>query len=107
MSFAVSPLSCNDEHCDIVNTVFDISWLRIVERFAFTNVLCEAIMDARANHPNPTLLPWVFIVSEEAQLYLPNGCKRSLRKCGSVLDVVTVGRNYNVRLASSPSSQRM
>ena len=29
-------------------------------------------------------------------MYLPNGCMRAIEKYGDVLDVVTVGRNFNI-----------
>lgn len=81
----------------LTDTVFDISRLKIGERGLFVNAICRAVMELRANQPNPRSLPWIFLVFEEAQLYIPQGCMRSLRNYGSVLDVITVGRNYNVR----------
>jgi DNA helicase HerA-like ATPase len=91
-----SPLQSNFSY-PAVDTVFDMSRLKIAERFLFANAICQSVMDSRVDTPDPKALPWIFLIFEEAQLYLPNGCMRSLRKYGSVLDVVTVGRNYNVR----------
>ncbi|MCW3994941.1 MAG: type IV secretory system conjugative DNA transfer family protein [Candidatus Bathyarchaeota archaeon] len=92
-----TPLQNNPTRYPVVNTVFDMTKLAIAERFTFCDKLCEATMQSRINAPNPKKLDWLFLVFEEAQLYLSNGCMRSLHKYGNVLNVISNGRNFNVR----------
>lgn len=92
-----TPLWENPNDYPVRDTVFDMSKLSVSERFTFCDQLCKAVMDSRVNAPNPKILPWLFLIFEEAQLYLSNGCMRSLRRYGNVLNVVSNGRNFNVR----------
>jgi DNA helicase HerA-like ATPase len=79
------------------STVFDISPLETREKIAFVNSLCKAIYERHLQGYNVR----EFIVFEEAQTYLPNGCLRlAIRRSSpyeSVLDIVTVGANYRIR----------
>lgn len=75
------------------STVFDMSSLSIRDRISFAQMLCSTIY---IKHVNGYKTP-EFIVFEEAQTYLPNGCLRSPQKYGAVLDVISQGRNYNIR----------
>lgn len=75
------------------STVFDISQMNMIERNRFTNGLCRTIFQKHVEgytHEE-------FIIFEEAQTYLPNGCLRSPKKYGSVLDIISQGRNYHIR----------
>lgn len=92
-----TPLWENPDDYPVTDTVFDMAKLTVSERFTFCDQLCKAVMDSRVNAPNPKALPWLFLIFEEAQLYLSNGCMRSLHKYGNVLNVVSNGRNFNVR----------
>jgi len=79
------------------STVFDISTLGTRHKVLFVNQLCH---DIYAMHVDG-MTEKEFIIFEEAQTYLPQGCMRlATRKSNpleSVLDVVTVGANYGLR----------
>lgn len=92
-----TPIWNNPDDYSVIDTVFDMSKLSVSERFTFCDQLCKGVMNSRVNVYNPKTLPWLFLIFEEAQLYLSNGCMRSLRRYGNVLNVVSNGRNFNVR----------
>jgi hypothetical protein len=79
------------------STVFDLSALEARDKIAFVNSLCKAVYERHVEGYSVR----EFIVFEEAQNYLPNGCLRlaTRRKsiCESVLDIITVGANYGIR----------
>lgn len=80
------------------STVFDISGLNVRKKIRFVDTLCGHLY---GQHVNVQTERKEFIVFEEAQTYLPNGCMRlAIRRespCENVLNVVTVGANYNLR----------
>ena len=77
--------------------ILDLSKLASRDRIIFVNQFCKQIY-ARHVYGYREL---EFIIFEEAQTYLPNGCMRlSVRKTpiyDGVLDIVTVGANYSLR----------
>lgn len=79
------------------STVFDISTLNARQKVLFVNQLCHDIYEMHLDG----FIDKEFIIFEEAQTYLPQGCMRlATRKSNpleSVLDVVTVGANYGLR----------
>ena len=79
------------------STVFDISSLSARKKVLFVNQLCHDIYEMHVEG----YARKEFIIFEEAQTYLPQGCLRlAIRRsspCESVLDVVTVGANYGLR----------
>lgn len=79
------------------STVFDVSALSTRFKVLFVNQLCKDIYEMHVDGYEPK----EFIVFEEAQTYLPQGCTRlAIRRSSpleSVLDVVTVGANYGLR----------
>jgi len=80
------------------STVFDISTLDSHDQIAFANTFCKYL---NHQHINGETICKEFVVFEEAQTYLPNGCMRlSARKNNpleGVLKLVTVGANYGLR----------
>ena len=81
------------------NSVIDISGLPTRKKINFVNTMCKFLYDM---HVNGIIDSRDFIVVfGEAQTYLPNGSLRlAMRRsspCESVLDVVTVGANYQLR----------
>jgi DNA helicase HerA-like ATPase len=78
------------------NTTFDISALSARQKVLFVNQFCH---DLYAQHVDGYAAK-EFIIFEEAQTYLPQGCTRlAIRRsspCENVLDVVTVGANYGL-----------
>lgn len=80
------------------STVFDLSALPVRKKIKFVDTLCGYLYGL---HVNGETSHREFIVFEEAQTYLPNGCMRlSTRRdspCENVLNVVTVGANYGLR----------
>jgi len=75
------------------STLFDISGLNINDKVKFANMLCQTLLDSHIK----AYCPWEFVVFEEAQLFLSNNALRNLSKYGSVLNLVSMGRNYNLR----------
>lgn len=77
--------------------VYDLSMLAMVDRYLFVDQFTQHLFK---RHVDGFREP-EFIIFEEAQTYLPNGCMRlSLRKkpiYEGVLNLVTVGANYNLR----------
>ena len=78
------------------STVLDLSELSFEERFRFVNAL-TANLYAWCKSFGYKKAPYTFLIYEEAQTYLPNGCMRSSRKYGSLIDLITVGANFNIR----------
>jgi hypothetical protein len=80
------------------STVFDVSTMNVHEQIAFTNTLCSAL---NQRHINGETVYKEFVLFEESQTYIPNGCLRlSMRKNNpleGVLKLVTVGANYGLR----------
>lgn len=80
------------------STVFDLSALPVRKKIRFVDTLCGHLY---GQHVNGETSHKEFIVFEEAQTYLPNGCMRlAIRRespCENVLNVVTVGANYDLR----------
>lgn len=79
------------------STVFDMSSMSIADRVTFTNTFCKTLYEKHViGYRQPE-----FVIFEEAQTYLPNGCLRlSTRRQNlfdGVLDLVTVGANYKLR----------
>jgi DNA helicase HerA-like ATPase len=63
-------------------------------RFYFVNVFCGTLLSA---HISGHVKQNEFVVFEECQTYIPNGCLRSLKKYGAVLNLVTTGANFGLR----------
>lgn len=80
------------------SSIFDISGLTTWKKLRFVNQMCKYLFDL---HVHGLTSQKHFLVFEEAQTYLPNGCMRlSTRRdspCENVLNVVTVGANYKLR----------
>ena len=82
---------------DGISTVFDVSFLTYPQRIECANKTSKALLDARkrSQHDPPT-----FVIFEEGQLYVPEGSLRPSRKhnvCNDVIELITNGRNYNIR----------
>ncbi len=78
------------------STILDLSELSFDERFRLVNAL-TANLYAWCKSFGYKKAPFTFVIYEEAQTYLPNGCMRSSRKYGSLIDLITVGANFNIR----------
>jgi len=74
------------------STIFDISLLYVKSQRKFTEQFCREIFN-KAVHG---FKPKVFIMFEDAQLYLPNhGLRANIYQ--ETMRLVTCGRNYNIR----------
>lgn len=76
------------------STIFDVSRLTYPQRVQFAETFCKTIMDDRKNK---SYRPPTFVIFEEGQLYFPQGSMRSLKRHSSAVELVTNGRNFNVR----------
>jgi hypothetical protein len=80
------------------STVLDMAALTTRKKLNFVNTTCRFLYNM---HVQGQINQRDFLVFEEAQTYLPNGAMRLSTRhdspCESVLDVVTVGANYNLR----------
>jgi len=74
------------------STIFDISLLYVKSQRKFTELFCGEIFN-KAVHG---FKPKVFIMFEDAQIYLPNHVLRS-NAAQEILRLITCGRNYNIR----------
>jgi len=74
------------------STIFDISLLYVKSQRKFTEAFSREIFD-KAVHG---FKPKVFVMFEDAQIYLPNHVLRS-NAAQEVLRLITCGRNYNIR----------
>jgi hypothetical protein len=75
------------------STVFDVSRLTFPQRMQFANLLCKTLLDkAKASEYDPE----TFVIFEECQLYFYQGSMRSLKQSDAI-ELVTNGRNYNIR----------
>lgn len=78
------------------STVLDLSVLSFEERFRFVNAF-TANMYQWCKSFGYKSAPFTFVIYEEAQTYLPNGCFRSTKRYSPMIDLVTVGANFNIR----------
>jgi hypothetical protein len=78
------------------STVYDLSELSFEERFRFVNAFTATLYQWHKSFGYKRA-PFGFIFYEEAQTYLPNGCFRSYKKYAPLIDLVTVGANFNLR----------
>lgn len=79
------------------STVLDISQLGYDERFRFVNAFTRTVYEWHKSFGYKKA-PFEFVFFEEAHTYLPNGCfGRSARKYAPLIDLVTVGANFNLR----------
>ena len=80
------------------STVLDMAALTTRKKLNFVNTTCRFLYNM---HVQGQITNKDFLVFEEAQTYIPNGAMRLSTRhdspCESVLDVVTVGANYNLR----------
>lgn len=75
-------------------TVFDVSFLTYPQRVEFTETFCKWLMDARKkSHRRPRTV----VVFEESQLYFYQGSMRSLKRQSNAVELITNGRNFNIR----------
>jgi hypothetical protein len=81
------------------STVLDISNLGFVERFKFVNAFTQCIYDWHKSKGYKKA-PFEFVFFEEAHTYLPSGSFRSARKYAPLIDLVTVGANFNLRFGA-------
>jgi len=75
------------------STVFDISRLSLKDKVAFANLFCQVLLKAHMNGYDKQEV----IIFEECQLFIPNHALRNHRRYGSILGLVSMGRNYNLR----------
>jgi hypothetical protein len=78
------------------STVFDLSQLSFGERMRFVNSFTNAVYDAHKSFGYKKA-PFAFILYEESQTYVANGCLRSYKKYAPLIDLITVGANFNLR----------
>ena len=80
------------------SAVFDISALKARKKIHFVDQLCQFLYNS---HVDGITRKHEFLVFEEAQVYMPQGSFRlSTRKKSmleSVVDIVTIGANFNLR----------
>ena len=80
------------------NVVFDMSNLSLKHRLAFANDFTQTVYNWQKRWGYKTA-PFRFLVYEEAQGYIPNGSFRSLKKFSPIVDMISVGANFNIRAA--------
>jgi len=76
------------------STVYDISLMYVQQQREYVERFCrelfqQRVCDLQSRSP-------IFLVFEEAQLYLPEGGSRS-KAFQELYRIITVGRNYNIR----------
>lgn len=76
------------------STVFDVSMLTYKQRIELTEKLCKTLLDHRKRSERR---PPTFVVFEEAQLIFYQGSMRSLKRHSNAVELVTNGRNFNIR----------
>lgn len=75
-------------------TIFDVSFLAYPQRVDFTETFCKWLLDDRkASQTRPP----TFVFFEECQLVFYQGSMRSLKRHSNAVELVTNGRNFNVR----------
>jgi hypothetical protein len=80
------------------NIVFDMSELSLKHRLEFANAFTQTIYDWQKSFGYKRA-PFRFVVYEEAQGYIANGSFRSLKKFSPIVDMISVGANFNIRAA--------
>jgi hypothetical protein len=80
------------------NIVFDMSELSLKHRLEFANAFTKTVYDWQKSFGYKRA-PFRFVVYEEAQGYIANGSFRSLRKFSPIVDMISVGANFNIRAA--------
>lgn len=75
-------------------TVFDVSMLTYKERVEFTEDLCKWLLNKRKRSK---VRPPTFVFFEEGHLYFYEGSMRSLKRQSNAVELVTNGRNFNIR----------
>lgn len=81
------------------STIIDISDMGFRERFKFVNAFTRTIYNWHKSKGYKKA-PFEFVFYEEAHTYLPNGCFRAAEKYSAIIDLVTVGANFNLRFGA-------
>jgi hypothetical protein len=81
------------------SAILDVSQLGYDERTRFVNSFTRSIYDWHKSKGYKKA-PFEFIFYEESHTYLPNGCFRAARKYAPIVDLVTVGANFNLRFGA-------
>jgi hypothetical protein len=93
------PYSKEDIHIQLWKSrVFDLSNLGYAARHTYVNEFTQAVYDAHKAFGYKKA-PFEFIFYEEAQTYVPNGSFRSITKYAPLVDLITVGANFNLSFA--------
>jgi hypothetical protein len=78
------------------STILDLSELSFEERFRFVNAFTAMLYQWHKSWGYKRA-PYEFIFYEESQTYVANGCFRSYKKYAPLIDLITVGANFNLR----------
>lgn len=79
------------------SVIFDISELYVKEQREFVQQFCRTLFASRVSKgKDVSKEPWIFLIFEEAQLYVPQSAMRS-KAFQEVMRIITVGRNFRIR----------
>ena len=74
------------------STIFDMSTLYVEEQKMVVANICKALFTRQVSLPKEKR-KWIFLIFEEAQIYLQQGSMRS-KSASEVMRLITVGRNF-------------
>ncbi len=75
--------------------IFDLSMLYVEEQKMAVANICKALFSRQVKLPEEKR-KWIFLIFEEAQIYLQQNSMRS-KAASEIMRLITVGRNYKIR----------